>query len=147
MRVWVCVCVRARVCVLHMCHKLCQQCAVSQYLIQRMQLFLKALCLRPHLQGGRAGRWNIDTPHFSLTRLSFALLFLLQANLTTCFSGMCAVADFADESEQTGAFASLEGHAYRGSDAAPEDLQGEKQILTMRTSTNHRFCRCSSKIH
>lgn len=59
---------------------------------------------------------------------------------------MCAVADFADESEQTGAFASLEGHAYRGPDAAPEDLQGEKQILTKRTRTNHQLCRCGSKI-
>lgn len=76
----------------------------------------------------------------------FLPLFFLQANLTTCFSGLCAVADFADESEQTGAFASLEGHAYRGPDAAPEDLQGEKQILTMRTRTNQQFRRCASKI-
>lgn len=48
---------------------------MSQYLIQRMQLFLKALCLRPHLQGGREGGWNIDTPHFSLTRLFFYFFF------------------------------------------------------------------------
>lgn len=58
---------------------------------------------------------------------------------------MRAVADSADESEQAGAFAPLEGHAYRGPDAAPEDLQGEKQILTMRRGQTSSLCRCASK--
>lgn len=62
------------------------------------------------------------------------------------FVCVCVDADFADESEQIGASASLEGHAYRGPDAAPEDLQGKEQILTMHNRTNKEFVTAASKI-
>lgn len=58
---------------------------------------------------------------------------------------VCVGADFADESEQIGASASLEGHAYRGPDAAPEDLQGKEQVLTMQARTNQEFVAAALK--